>query len=177
MTEPMIRTARQTVRVAALPKRVYQLIADVDSWPRLFDTVLAVEHIGYDGTGERVRFWGTFGDRRGSWVSSRELNPKRMQVRFRQERAAAPFVSFGGLWLVLPKGNGAVVALDHYYRVAGDDPAEAQRAEDVIAGTSTAMLASLRRAAEVGLDDTVEDDMWYPLPDPVGEGLRKVGRP
>lgn len=170
MAELRIWTARHTIRVAAPPKRVYQLIANVDQWPRMFDSVLAVEHIGYDGTGERVRFWGTFGDRRGSWVSSREVNPRRLQVRFRQERSAPPFASLGGLWLVVPKGAGSLVALDHYYRVVDDDPVAAQRLDEAVGRYSGAMLASLRQVAEVGL----EDDMWFPLPDPVGEGLEGV---
>ncbi|HEX2130915.1 MAG TPA: aromatase/cyclase [Actinophytocola sp.] len=171
MAELKIRTARHTTKVAAPPKRVYQLIANVDRWPRLFDSVLAVEHIGYDGTNERVRFWGTFGERRGSWVSARDVNPKRMWVRFRQERAAAPFASLGGLWLVVPKGSGSLVALDHYYRVVDDNPAAARHLERTIARSSTEMLDSVRVAAEAG-DDAV-DDRWFPLPDPA-EGMEGV---
>jgi aromatase len=170
MAELKIWTVRQTIRVAVPQKRVYQLIANVDQWPRMFDSVLAVEHVGYDGTCERVRFWGTFGDRRGSWVSSREVNPKRLQVRFRQERSTPPLESLGGLWLVVPKGDGSLVALDHYFRVVDDDPVTAQRLEETIGRSSAAMLGSLRDVAEHGL----EDDMWFPLPDPVGKGMEGV---
>ncbi|MCT2587979.1 aromatase/cyclase [Actinophytocola gossypii] len=169
MAELKIWTARHTTKVAAPPKRVYQLIANVDRWPRLFESVLAVEHIGYDGNSQRVRFWGTFGERRGSWVSARELNPKRLRVRFRQEHAAAPLASMGGIWLIVPKGSGSMVALDHYYRVVDDNPAAARHIEHTIARSSTSMLESLRTTAE-----TDEDDRWLPLPDPaLGlEGVR-----
>lgn len=160
MAELRIRTARHTIRVAAPPKRVYQLIANVDRWPRLFDPVLSVEHIGFDGTGERVRFWARTDGRLRSWVSSREVNPKRLQVRFRRERTDGPLASLGGLWLVLNKGDGSLVALDHYYRVAGDDPAQAQRIERTITATSTAMLAAVREAAEL-------DEVWHPISDQV----------
>lgn len=170
MAELRIWTARHTIKVAAAPKRVYQLIANVDQWPRLFDTVLAVEHIGYDGTNERVRFWGTFGDRRGSWVSAREKNPKRMQVRFRREHVTSPLASFGGRWMVMPKGRGSEVALDHYYRVIDDDPVAAREVEETIGRSSTAKLATLRDVAEAG----DAEDMWVPLPDPIWgmEGVR-----
>jgi uncharacterized protein YndB with AHSA1/START domain len=168
--ELRVWTARHTIKVAAPPKRVYQLVTNVDQWPRLFDSVLAVEHLGYHGTNERVRFWGTFGEHRGSWVSAREVNPKRMQVRFRDERSNPPLASLGGLWLVVPKGSGSQVVLDHYYRVVDNNVAEAQGLEQTIARSGNAMLAALREAAEAG--DT--DDMWFPLPDPVRglEGVR-----
>lgn len=166
MTDLRIWTVRHTERVAAPPKRVYQLIADVDHWPELFDSVLAIEHLGYDDTGERVRFWGTVGGRRGSWVSSRETNPKRLQLRFRQEHSVYPLASLGGLWLVLPKGESSLVALDHYYRVSGDDPIVARGVEERIRTTSTAMLAAIRRAAEDGIDGA-----WRSVPNDNVEGV------
>jgi aromatase len=167
MAELRIRTVRDTIRVAAPPQRVYQLIANVDRWPRMFDTLLAVEHIGWHGSGERVRFWGTFGERRGSWVSSREVNAKRLQLRFRQERAAYPLASLGGLWLVVPKGTGSLVTLDHYFTVVADDPVETTRLAETITESGTEMLAAVRRAAEHGISDEHVDDMWLAMPNGV----------
>jgi aromatase len=167
--EQRIWTARHTAKVAASPRQVYQLIANVDYYPKLFNAVLAVEHLGYDGTNERVRFWGTFGEYRGSWVSLREVNPKRMRVRFRQERSSAPLASLGGLWMVVPKGSGSEIVLDHYYRVIDDNVLAAQRVEVTIEQTATEMLDALDAAAEAG--DVF--GMWYPLSDSV-RGLEGV---
>lgn len=167
--EQRIWTARHTVRVATSPRRIYQLIANVDNYPKLFDGVLAVEHLGYDGTNERVRFWGTLGEYRGSWVSLREVNPKRMRVRFRQESSSAPLASLGGLWMVVPKGSGSEVVLDHYYRVVDDNVLAAQRIERTIGRSATSMLESLHAAVEAG--DAF--GMWYPLSDSV-RGLEGV---
>ncbi|GAB3458632.1 aromatase/cyclase [Actinophytocola sediminis] len=165
--EQRIWTARHTVRVAASPRRIYHLIANVDHYPRLFGEILSVEHLGYDGTNERVRFWGTFGDHRGSWVSLREINLKRMRVRFRQEHASAPLASLGGLWRVLPKGSGAEVVLDHYYRVVDDDIVAAQRLEQAIGRSAGAMLDALHEVTD-------EDfGMWPPFADAV-RGLEGV---
>ena len=88
----------------------------------------------------------------------RELNPKRLQVRFRQVDFPKPFASMGGMWLVVPKGNGSMIALDHYYRVSGDNPAAANRVERDLDTISTAMLAALRRSAEFdgGMADLLE---------------------
>jgi aromatase len=167
MAELRIRTARHTVRVAAPPRRVYQLIADVGSWPEMFDPIVAVDPVGLDGareTSERVRVWELVDNEVLSCVSHREYHPTRMQVRFRQEGAAHPLVSMGGLWLVVPKGRGSLVALDHYYRVANDNPADVRWLADAIDHNSTAMLSALRETAE---QDGELDQLWLSYEDSV----------
>jgi len=148
MAELRIRTARHTIRVAAPPARVYQVLANVDLWPDLFDGLVAVEHLGIAGTSERIRFWRRVDGVLRGWTSVRELTPKRFQVRFRREDPAAPLASLGGLWLVAPKRNDSVVVLDHYYRVLGDDAEAAAAVAAEIAESSTATLAALRQAVE-----------------------------
>ena len=148
MTELRIWTVRHTIRVAALPKRVFELVANIERWPALFDSLESVEHVGFDGVCERVRFRKRVDGVTHSWISVRELNPKRLQVRFRQVDVPSPLASMGGLWLVVPKGIGSVIALDHYYRVADDLSVTAARVEREIAARSTSMLTALRRTAE-----------------------------
>lgn len=164
MAELRIWTARHTIRVAAPPTRIFQLIAHVDRWPQLYDSLVAVEHIGFDGTSERIRFWKKVDGELRGWTSARELNPKRLQVRFRQEDCPQPLASMGGLWLVVPKGRGSVIALDHYYRVVDDNPVAAELLDKDIAANSTSMLEALRDSAEFG--DGM-DDLWLSFPDKV----------
>lgn len=147
MTELRIWTTRQTVKVAAPPKRVFELVANIDRWPEIFDSLTAVERLGFEGVCERVRITERTG---ATWTSVREVNPKRLQVRFRHVDTPAPFASVGGLWLVVPKATGAVVAVDHYYRVVDDSPVTAARMAREFAADNTAMLATLRRTAEFG---------------------------
>lgn len=146
MTDLRIWTTRHTTRVAAVPKRVFELVANVDRWPTLLDSLVSVEHLGFDGVCERVRFAGPT----HALTMARELNPKRMQVRFRQVDVLPPVVSMGGFWLVVPKGSGSLVMLDHYYRVV-DDTAAAEVAHR-IAEQSTSMLTALRRTVEQGTE-------------------------
>lgn len=148
MTELRIWTARQTTRVAAPPKRVFELVANIDRWPALFDSYLSVERLGFDGVYERVRFRTRHGGVPRDWTSVRELNPTRLQVRFRQVDFPPPLASMGGRWLVVPKGAGSIIELDHYYRVADDNPATAARVERDLTATSAAMLEELRQTAE-----------------------------
>jgi len=147
MTELRIWTTRQTIKVDAPPKRVYELVADIDGWPSVFDSVAAVERIGSDRACERFRIV----ERTGSiWISIREANPKRMQVRYRRTDPPAPLESMAGLWRVETKVVGVVVALDHYFRVVDDSPDTAAVAARQIATIGTAMLGSLRRVADSG---------------------------
>lgn len=157
MTELRIWTTRHTTRVAAPPKRVFELIAHVDRWPRLFDSLVAVERLGFHGTSERIRFWKKLDGELAGWTSVRELDPKRLRARFRQVEFPPSLASMGGLWLVVPKGDGAVIALDHYYRVTDDDPVAARRVEAEVSANSTAMLDALRRAAELNLMASVSE--------------------
>lgn len=154
MTQLRIWTARHSIRVAAPPKRVFELVADIDRWPGLFDAIESVEHLGFDGMCERVRVWKRVDGESTGWMSVRELNAKRLQVRFRELDFPPPFASMGGLLAVTPKRAGSVIALDHYYRVVGDQATTAARAERDISTNSMEMLNVLRQTAEV--DDMAE---------------------
>ena len=145
MTGLRIWTTRQEVRVAAPPKRVFELVADLDRWPDIFDSVAAVERLGFNGISERVRIVERGGH---SATSVRETNTKRLQVRFRRVDLTTPFASLGGLWVVTPKGSGAVATLVHYYGVTEDSPTTVNRVSREIAAVSSSMLDALGRAAE-----------------------------
>ncbi len=154
MTELRIWTARHTIRVASPPKRAFELVANVDRWPGLVRTLNTVEHLGFDGACERVRFAKSVNGVTRDLTMVRELNPKRMQVRFRQVDVLAPVASMGGIWLVLPKGLGVMVAIDHYFRVLDNSSVTAARVELDIAAESTSMLTALRQTLE--FDDIVQ---------------------
>jgi hypothetical protein len=144
MTELKIWTTRQTIKVDALPKRVYELLADIEGWPSLFDSMAAVERLGFDRGYERFRMVERSGN---TWISIRETNPKRLQVRYRRTNPPEPLESMAGLWRVEKKVVGVVVALDHYFRVVDDSPETAAAAAEQIATIGSAMLESLRRVA------------------------------
>jgi aromatase len=147
MAELRIWTTRQRFKVAAPPKRVYELVADIEGWPTVFDTVAAVEPLGFDRVCERFRIVEHSG---ASWISVREANPKRLQVRYRRTDAPVPLRSMAGLWRVESTALGVLVALDHYFSVADDSAATAAVAGRRITAIGAAMLGSLRRTAEQG---------------------------
>jgi aromatase len=147
MAELKIWTTRQRFKVAALPKRVYELVADIEGWPSVFDTVAAVEPLGTYRACERFRIVERSGN---SWVSIREANQKRLQVRYRRVDPPEPLRSMAGLWRVEAKAVGVVVALDHYFSVADDNAETAAEAAQRITAIGTTMLESLRQTAELG---------------------------
>ena len=145
MTELKIWTTRQRSKVAAPSKRVYELLADIEGWPSVFDSVTSVEPLGSDRVLERYRIIERTGN---TWISVREANPKRLQVRYRRIDPPAPLKSMAGLWQVEPKVAGVVVSLDHYFSVADDRAETAAAAAQQITAIGAAMLTSLRRTAE-----------------------------
>lgn len=157
MPELRIWTVRHTTRIAMSPRNVFELVANVDRWRALLDSLVSVEHLGFDGVCERVRFSKRVNGVTQGMNMMLELNPKRMQVRFRHVDVLPPLASMGGLWLVLPKGrSSSMVALDHYYRVTDNSPVTAARVEAQIAEESTSMLTALRDTADfLGMADLV----------------------
>lgn len=145
MTELKIWTTRQTIKVAAPPKRVYALLAGIEGWPSLFDSIAAVEQLGPNRDTARFRIVETTGN---TWISTREANPKKLTVRYRRTNPPPPLESMAGLWRVETKVTGVVVALDHYFRVFDDSAETAAAAAEQIAARGTAMLTSLQRVAD-----------------------------
>jgi aromatase len=88
-------------------------------------------------------------------------------VRFRREATSHPAVSMGGLWMVVPKSSGSLVALDHYYRVVDDDPADTRWLAETVEQLSVAKLSALRDAAEQG---TALDSLFLSCSDSVDIG-------
>lgn len=139
-----------TVVVAAPPRTVYGLIADVAGWPHLFPQVAHVERMTAGATEERLRMW-TFGNGavRES-TSRRTLDGSGLRIRFRQEKPAPPVASMAGAWIFVPlPGDGTSVTLLHEFRSVGDDPAAAALIEQAVDRTSTAELRTLRSTAEL----------------------------
>lgn len=145
MAELKIWTTRQRFKVDAPPKRVYELVADIDGWPSVFDSVAAVEPLGIERDCQRFRIVEHGGN---SWISVREANPKRLQVRYRRTVPPAPLKSMAGVWRIEPKVVGVVVALDHYFSVAEDSAETAAVAARKIIAVGAGMLGSLRRTVE-----------------------------
>lgn len=145
---PTVRTTH-SVDVDAPADAVYELVADVTRWPYTFEPTVHAEVLWTDRVGERLRLWAFANGDVRTWTSRRSLDPDARHVGFEQEVPAEPVRSMGGEWRIDPlSADRSRVELLHHYTAA---TAEAEqliaRAVDT---NSTAELAALKRAAELG---------------------------
>lgn len=141
--------AEHTVMVAAPAREVFELIADVGNWPRIFPPTVHVDYVEREESEERIRIWATaIGEPKG-WTSRRYLDRDRLRIRFRQEVSQPPVAAMGGEWVIeaLP-GNETMVRLRHDFRAVGDDPVNVAWIQQAIDRNSDAELLALKIAAE-----------------------------
>ncbi|MFE7184703.1 aromatase/cyclase [Streptomyces erythrochromogenes] len=141
--------AEHRITVQAPARTVYGLIADVESWPRVFPPTVHVDVLDRTAGEERIRIWATANDAVKTWTSRRVLDPVGLRVGFRQEVSQPPVAAMGGEWIVEPLSDTAsLVRLTHDFRAVDDDPEGVEWITRAIDRNSGAELDALRRAAE-----------------------------
>ncbi|SEG87461.1 aromatase [Actinacidiphila yanglinensis] len=138
-----------TITVAAPATAVYQLLADVGNWPRIFAPTLYVDHLERSGQQERIRVWATANGEPKSWTSHRTLDPRALRIDFRQEVSAPPVARMAGTWIVEPRGEDAAeVRLLHDYRAVDDSPEGLEWIDRAVDRNSRTELEGLRANVE-----------------------------
>jgi aromatase len=61
MSEPDVVRTEHQIKVGAPAAAVYDLVADISAWPRIFPAFVHLEHLGSLGAEERVGMWTTTG--------------------------------------------------------------------------------------------------------------------
>jgi aromatase len=139
------REAEHEITIGAPAAAVYQLLADVTNWPRIFPPTIHVDQVEADGNQERIRIWATANGEAKDWTSRRTLDPGALRITFRQAIPAPPVAAMGGTWIVEPLGEDTSrVRLLHDYRAIGDDPHDLLWIEQAVDRNSTAELAALK---------------------------------
>ena len=146
-----IVSTTHTIFIAAPPKVVYELIAEVARWPYIFTPTVHVERLYGTGSNERLRLWAVANGAVRSWTSQRTLNPGELRIRFKQEQPAAPIAAMAGEWVFVPlPGNATSVVLLHEFRAIDDDVANTALITQAVDRNSTSELAALKHIAELG---------------------------
>jgi aromatase len=144
-------TIAHTVFVAAPAPAVFDLIADAARWPYLLAPVVHVEPLLGGSTHERLRLWTVSNGAVGSWTSRRRLDRENLRIRFQQERPPQAVASMAGEWVFVPlPGNATSVVLLHEFQATGEDAANTALIKQTVDRNSTAELAAVKSAAELG---------------------------
>ncbi len=167
ITRESARTTHQTeheITVDAPAERVYELIADVETWAHMFDPTVHAVSFEQDGMDERIRIWASANGAAKTWTSRRHRDPDALTITFRQEKSQPPVGGMGGTWAIEPTTESTCrVRLLHDYFAATDDPADVEWIAKAVDHNSTVELQKLKaRAEEIGspmlltFADTVE---------------------
>ncbi|MFF4020812.1 aromatase/cyclase [Streptomyces sp. NPDC001843] len=152
------REVEHEITIDAPAAAVYQLLADVTNWPRIFPPTIHVDRIEAQGDEERIRIWATANGQPKDWTSRRTLDADALTITFRQEIPAPPVKHMGGTWIIEPLGDSSSrVRLLHDYSAIGDDPHDLLWIERAVDKNSTSELAALKENVErVHAADTEE---------------------
>lgn len=143
------RQDRHEIVVRAPAPRVYQLIAEVENWPRIFPPTIHVEHVERSAEQERIRIWATANGEVKAWTSHRTLDPAGWRIDFRQEVSSPPVAAMGGAWILEPVDDHTCrVVLLHDYRAENDDPEKLEWISRAVDRNSDAELAALKVSVE-----------------------------
>ncbi|MGF1428686.1 aromatase/cyclase [Kitasatospora sp. LaBMicrA B282] len=144
------REVEHEITIAAPAAAVYQLLADVTNWPRIFPPTIHVDRVEAQGNEERIRIWATANGEAKNWTSRRTLDPEALRITFRQEIPAPPVAAMGGTWIIEPIGEQeSRVRLLHDYRAVNDDPHDLLWIEVAVDKNSTSELAALKENVEL----------------------------
>lgn len=150
MQQPGAREVKHEITVSAPADAVYQLIADVENWPRIFPPSVYVEQIERTGSEQRIRIWATANGEAKTWTSRRRLDPEALRVEFRQEVSQPPVGTMGGAWVIeRVSDTESSVRLLHDYRAVDDDPDKLAWIDRAVDRNSVAELAALKANAEL----------------------------
>ncbi|MEU0228981.1 aromatase/cyclase [Streptomyces sp. NPDC006284] len=161
------REVEHETTIGAPAAQVYELLADVTHWPRIFPPTIHVDRLEAGGDQERIRIWATANGQPKDWTSRRTLDAKNLTITFRQEIPAAPVKHMGGTWIIEAlTADTSRVRLLHDYSALGDDPHDLLWIEQAVDKNSTQELAALKTNVEAA-HAAATDDLTFSFTDTV----------
>ncbi|MET8278911.1 aromatase/cyclase [Micromonospora sp. NPDC005174] len=148
------RQVEHEIVAEAPASTVYDLIAQVGNWPRLFPPTIYAEQVEAGDGAERIRIWATANNTAKTWTSRRTLDPERLTIGFRQEISAPPVAAMGGTWKIEPLTTTRCrIRLLHDYRAVDDEPDSLRWIDEAVDRNSRSELAALRASVEATVAD------------------------
>jgi aromatase len=161
-----LHEVEHAITVSAPAAHVYQLISEIENWPRIFPPTVHADYVERSERAERIRIWATANDDVKNWTSRRVLDPADLRIEFRQEISAPPVAEMGGAWLMEPVSAAECrVRLLHEFRAIDDDPRSLAWIDQAVDSNSRSELAALK--ANVELDDGSPEGRLFSFADTV----------
>ncbi|RKE19887.1 aromatase/cyclase [Streptomyces sp. TLI_171] len=159
-----VRHTAHEIEIDVPADTVHRLLAEVSEWPRIFPSVVAVEHEDAPAGEQRLRIWDVVDGAPRERPLRRIVEPAALRINFQELAAEPPATGLGGAWLVEPLGPGrSRVRLLHEFQAATEADLALLHARVEEFGRSE--LAGLKRnvefahaaeAATFSFEDTVE---------------------
>ncbi|GHF64601.1 actinorhodin polyketide synthase bifunctional cyclase/dehydratase [Streptomyces mashuensis] len=150
MPQSALREVEHEITISAPAAAVYELIADVTNWPRIFPPTIYVEREDLGDDAERIQIWATANGEAKNWTSRRTLDPEGLRITFRQEISAPPVATMGGTWIIEPLADGTSrVRLLHDYRAVDEKPESLAWIDEAVDRNSRSELAALKTNVEL----------------------------
>ncbi len=151
------RAVEHEITINAPAAEVYQLIAEVENWPRIFPPTVYVDQVEQSGSEERIRIWAMANGEAKTWTSRRVLDPAGLRIDFRQEISTPPVAAMGGAWLIETiSASECRVKLLHDYRAVDDDADSLAWIDKAVDTNSRAELGALKSNVELAHDGADE---------------------
>jgi aromatase len=145
MSQPVTHETEHEIIIDAPADAVYDFVADVRQWPRVFPPTVHVERHEQGPDQERIQIWATANGEAKTWTSRRVLDPGRRRIEFRQEVSQAPVGAMGGAWSIEPVSRRRCrVRLSHDYRAVDHDPDKLAWIDRAVDRNSEAELQALK---------------------------------
>jgi aromatase len=112
----MYTTVHQ-LEIASAAQRAYELCTDVMRWPERFTPCQWVRMQEETPTYQRFEICALANGIPMTWVSQRELERDRLEVRFHVLRPIPLLEHMEGVWRFFPTRLGTLVTLEHRYRI------------------------------------------------------------
>lgn len=140
-------TTEHDITIDAAAAAIFELLADVSNWPRIFPPTVYADRVEHSGDTERIRIWATANGQVRNWTSRRVLTPHELRIEFRQEVSSPPIAAMSGTWVIEPLSTGTSrVRLLHEY--SADRPANLEWIDRTVEHNSRSELEALKHNVE-----------------------------
>ncbi|MEY9940766.1 SRPBCC family protein [Streptacidiphilus sp. MAP5-3] len=130
---------------------VFGLLADLATWPQLFDEVVHTEVLEDESTRQLGRIWSVTEGRPHAWTSTRRLDWARRSITFQRVEPVEPIAFTYGEWHVVDRGSGRCrVLLRQDFTAEVRDDEQYERLQEQLGAAAVGQLHALRSSVHTG---------------------------